>query len=174
VHLEWGTVVKTLNWTFVANLVNFAILLYLLKRFLFRPALAYLDRRRELIASRMEGARLSEEKAKQLATQREQELSVAREQARRTLEDARAHAEEIVNESKGTARQEGERIITEAQRQIEQEREQMKEDLRRSYAEIAVLGASRVLNREVNLSDHERLLNELLSEVDDEALRMRQ
>jgi len=75
VHLEWGTVVKTLNWTFVANLVNFAILLYLLKRFLFKPALAYLDRRRELIASRMEAARQSEEKAEQLAAQREQELS---------------------------------------------------------------------------------------------------
>ena len=46
-HLEWGTVVKTLNWTFIANLVNFAILLYLMKRFLYKPALAYLDRRRE-------------------------------------------------------------------------------------------------------------------------------
>ena len=173
-NLEWGKVVKTLNWTFIANLVNFAILLYLMKRFLFKPALAYLDRRREQIASRMEAARQSEERAEQLATQREQELSVAREQAHRTLEDARARAEETVNEAKGTARQEGERIIAEAQRQIEQEREQMKEDLRRSYAEIAVLGASRVLNREVNLSDHERLLDELLSEVDDEALRMRQ
>ena len=173
-NLEWGKVVKTLNWTFVANLVNFAILLYLMKRFLYKPALAYLDRRREQIASRMEAARQSEERAEQLATQREQELSVAREQSHRTLEDARARAEETVNEAKGTARQEGERIIAEAQRQIEQEREQMKEDLRRSYAEIAVLGASRVLSREVNLSDHERLLNELLSEVDDEALRMQQ
>ena len=173
-HLEWGTVVKTLNWTFIANLVNFAILLYLMKRFLYKPALAYLDRRREQIASRMEAARQSEERAEQFATQREQELSAAREQAHRTLEDARARAEETVNEAKGTARQEGERILAEAQRQIEQEREQMKEDLRRSYAEIAVLGASRVLSREVNLSDHERLLNELLSEVDDEALRMQQ
>jgi len=107
VHLEWGAVVKTLNWTFVANLVNFAILLYLMKRFLFKPALAYLDRRREQIASRMEAARQSEERAEQLATQREQELSAAREQARRTLDDARAHAEEIVNASKGTARDEG-------------------------------------------------------------------
>ena len=173
-HLEWGKIVKTLNWTFVANLVNFALLLYLLKRFLFKPALAYLDRRRELIASRMESARQSEEHAEQLATQRKQELSIAREQAHRTLEDARTRAEETVNEAKGTARQEGERIIAEAQRQIEQEQEQMKEDLRRSYAEIAVLGASRVLDREINLSDHERLLNELLSEVDDEALRMQQ
>jgi F-type H+-transporting ATPase subunit b len=174
VHLEWGTVVKTLNWTFIANLINFAILLYLLKRFLYKPALAYLDRRRELIASRMEKARKSEERAEELVAQREQELATAREQARRSLEEARARAEEIVNASKGTARQEGERIIAEARRQIEQEREQMVEELRRSYAEIAVLGAERVLDREVKLQDHKRLLDELLSEVDEEALRMRQ
>ena len=79
-----------------------------------------------------------------------------------------------MNASKGTARQEGERIIAEARRQIEQEREQMVEELRRSYAEIAVLGAERVLDREVKLQDHKRLLDELLSEVDEEALRMRQ
>jgi len=90
VHLEWGTVVKTLNWTFIANLINFAILLYLLKRFLYKPALAYLDRRRELIASRMEKARESEERAEELVAQREQELATAREQARRSLEEARA------------------------------------------------------------------------------------
>ena len=173
-HLEWGTVVKTLNWTFIANLVNFAILLYLMKRFLYKPALAYLDRRRELVASRMEAARKSEERAEELAATREQELSTAREQARRTLDDARARAEEIIAQSKGTARQEGERILAEARRQIEQEREQMMEDLRRSYAEIAVLGAERVLDREVKLQDHKRLLDELLAEVDDEALRMKQ
>jgi len=174
VHLEWGTVVKTINWTFVANLVNFAILLYLLKRFLYKPALAYLDRRRELIASRMETARQSEERAGQLATQREQELTKAREQARRTLDEARARAEEIIAQSKGTAQQEGERILAEARRQTEQERAQMMDDLRRSYAEIAVLGAERVLDREVKLEDHERLLDELLSEVDEAALRMQQ
>ncbi len=173
-HLEWGTVVKTLNWTFIANLINFAILLYLLKRFLYKPALAYLDRRRELIASRMEKARKSEERAEELVAQREQELATAREQARRSLEEARTRAEEIVAESKGTARREAERILAEARRQIEQEREQMVEELRRSYAEIAVLGAERVLDREVKLQDHKRLLDELLSEVDEEALRMRQ
>ena len=173
-HLEWGTVVKTLNWTFIANLINFAILLYLLKRFLYKPALAYLDRRRELIASRMEKARKSEERAEELVAQREQELATAREQARRSLEEARTRAEEIVAESKGTARREAERILAEARRQIEQEREQMVEELRRSYAEIAVLGAGRVLDREVKLQDHKRLLDELLSEVDEEALRMRQ
>lgn len=173
-NLEWAKVVKTINWTLVANLVNFAILLYLLKRFLYKPALAYLDRRRELIASRMESARQSEEKAEELVRKREKELSDAREQASRILEDTRARAEEMISESKKTAQQEGDRILTEARREIEQERETMEMRLRKSYAEIAVLGASRVLNREVNLADHERLLEELISQVDDQALRMQQ
>ena len=40
---EWGKIVKSINWTLVLNLLNFAILLYLLKRLLFKPALEYLD-----------------------------------------------------------------------------------------------------------------------------------
>jgi F-type H+-transporting ATPase subunit b len=174
VNLEWAKVVKTINWTLIANLVNFAILLYLLKRFLYKPALAYLDRRRELIASRMEAARQSEEKAGELVRNRERELSAAREQAHRILEDTRARAEEMIGESKEAARQEGERILAEARREVEQERQGMEAMLRQSYAEIAVLGASRVLNREVKLADHERLLKELLSQVDDQAFRMQQ
>ncbi len=172
--LEWGKVVKTLNWTFIFNLINFALLVYLLKRLLFKPALAYIDRRREQIASRMEAARESEEKAAALATEREQVLAKAREQAQSTVEDARTHAEEIITSAKDQARSEGARIAAEARRQAEQEREEMKQDLRRAYAEIAVLGASRVLNREVKTADHQRLLDELLAEIDDETLRLRQ
>lgn len=173
-NLEWAKVVKTINWTLVANLVNFAILLYLLKRLLYKPALAYLDRRRELIASRMESSRKSEEKAQELVTKRDQELHIAREQASRILEDTRARAEEMIAQSKEDARKEGQRILAEARREIEQEREAMEMRLRQAYAEIAVLGASRVLDREINLKDHERLLNELISQVDEQALRMQQ
>lgn len=172
--LEWGKVVKTLNWTFFFNLANFALLVYLLKRLLFKPALAYLDRRREQIAARMEAARESEEKAAALVAEREQSLAKARGQAESTLEDARARAEEIIASAKDQAKSEGARIIAEARRQTEQEREEMKQDLRGAYADIAVLGASRVLNREVNPADHQRLLDELLAEIDDEALRLRQ
>ena len=170
-HLEWGKIVKTLNWTFVFNLINFAILLYLLKRLLFKPALEYLDRRRERIASRMEAARLSEEKAAALAAARDEALHVAHEQSRRMIEDARARAEGLVAQAKQDARREAERVLADARHQIKQERQRMEQDLRGAYAEIAVMGASRVLDREVSLEDHRRLLEELVAEIDDEALR---
>jgi F-type H+-transporting ATPase subunit b len=174
VNLEWGKIVKTINWTFIANLLNFALLLYLLKRLLFKPALAYLDRRREQIASRMESARISEEKAAALVAEKEKVLQAAHEQARRTVEEATARADSILVAAKDDAKKEAARIISEARRQIEQERGEMEADLRRAYAEIAVLGASRVLDREVKIEDHRRLLDDLMREIDEEALRVRQ
>ena len=173
-NLEWGKVVKSLNWTFVFNLVNFAILLYLLKRILFKPALAYLDRRREKIAAQMEAARVSEEKAAQLAAERQEALKATFEQNRRTVEEAKHRAEEIIATAKADAKKEASRILTEARSQIEQERVLMEQELRRAYAEIAVLGASRVLDREVKLEDHRKLLDELIAEIDEEELRIRQ
>jgi F-type H+-transporting ATPase subunit b len=172
VNLEWGKVVKSLNWTFVFNLINFAILLYLLKRILFKPALAYLDRRREQIAAQMEAARVSEEKAAQLAAQRQESLKAAFEQNRRTVEEAKHRAEEIIATAKADAKKEASRILTQARGQIDQERVLMEHELRRAYAEIAVLGASRVLDREVRLEDHRKLLDELIAEIDEEALKV--
>jgi F-type H+-transporting ATPase subunit b len=174
VNLEWGKVVKNINWTIVANLANFALLLYLLKRLLFKPALEYIDRRREQIAARMESARVSEGKAAALIAEQEATLQAAHAQARRTVEEATARAEGMISAAKGDAKQEASRILSDGRRQIEQERTEMEADLRRAYAEIAVLGASRVLDREVKIEDHRRLLDELLQGIDDEALRMRQ
>ncbi len=169
----WGKVVKNLNWTFIANLVNFAVLLYLMRRFLYRPALDYLDKRRELIASRMEAARKAKEEAERLVAQREEALKQAFEQAQKTVEEARAQAEEIITAAKDQAKVEAARILEAARRETEKERAEMEKELRRVYAELAVMGAARVLEREVKIEDHRKLLDELLAEVDAEASRLK-
>ncbi|UCF09738.1 MAG: F0F1 ATP synthase subunit B [Candidatus Bipolaricaulota bacterium] len=168
---EWGKIVKSINWTLVFNLINFGILLLLLRWLLFKPAVEYLDRRRELIASRMERARESEEAAARLSEERASALGHAQEQAQRMLEEATTRGEEIVGEAKAAARQEAERIVEVGRRQLEQERDAMIGELRSAYAEIAVLGASQVLKREISGEDHERFLDELLAGLDEEALK---
>jgi len=171
VSFEWGKIVKSINWTLVFNLINFGILLLVLRWLLFKPALAYLDRRRQLITSRMERARTSEEEAARLVEQRRAALRTAQEQSRRMIEDATARGEEMVATSKEEARREAERIVEAARRQTEQERNEMIADLRHEYAQIAVLGAARVLEREINVTDHQRFLDELLAGLDEETLR---
>jgi F-type H+-transporting ATPase subunit b len=169
-HLEWAKLIESLNWTFVFNLVNFALLLVVLRFLLFKPALAYLDRRRELIASRMATARRDQEEAARLAREAQVALQAARDQSRSMLEEAAARREDVLAAAKGEAEREARRIVEEARREIEQDRAQMEDELRRSYAEIVVLGAGRVLEREVKVEDHRRLLDKLLAEIDDQAL----
>ena len=168
---EWGTIVKSINWTLVFNLINFAILLYVLKRLLFKPAIEYLDKRREAIHGRLQAAQADEERASQLVVDGKEALAAARKRAESIEESARREAESVLAAAKGEAREAAERILDDGRRQLAQERDRMIAELREAYAEITVLGAERVLDREIQIDDHRRLLDTLLEEIDEERLR---
>lgn len=170
--VEWGKIVTSINWTLVFGVVNFGILLYLLRRLLFKPALEFLDRRREQIASRIESARTAESEAKQLVVAREAELQGARERADEILAAARRDAESIIAQAKNAAKSDVDKILSEGKQRLEQERERMIRELREAYADIAILGAERVLDREIRIDDHRRLLDQLLEEISEETLRI--
>ena len=169
---EWGTIVKSINWTLVFNLINFAILLYLLQRLLFRPALQYLDRRREAIHARIQAAQADEEQAAALVAEQKKALDEARKRAEAIVETAQREAEAAIAASKTDAREAADRILEDGRRQLAQERDRMIAELREAYAEITVLGAERVLDREIRIEDHRRLLDQLLEEIDEERLRI--
>lgn len=167
--VEWGRIID-FNWTLVINLLQFAVLLILLRWILWKPALKYLDRRRELIAARMTAAKASEEKATELVTQRETELVAAKKESAQILEEGRQRAEKSLEDAKQRAREEADRILVDARAQLEHERDRVLADLKAQYAEMVVLGTERVLSREVRIEDHRRLLDQLLAEIDDAAL----
>lgn len=172
-QFEWGTIVRSVNWTLVLHLINFAILLYLLKRLLFKPALEYLDARREQIAQRMASAREHEAEAEGLVAQRADALSEARRRAERMVKDAQTRSSDILETAKRDARSEAERILADARARALQERDEMIRNLKAAYADITMLGAERILDREVNRDDHRRLLEMLAAEIDEDVLRVR-
>lgn len=165
----WGGIIE-FDWTLIANLIGFAILLVLLRWILWKPALRYIDKRRELIAARMASAKSAEEKASELSRAREGELAQAKKEAARILDEVRERAERNLEEAKERAREEAGRILDDARVQMEHERDRVLADLKAQYAEMVALGAEQVLRREVRIDDHRRLLDQLLEELDDAAL----
>ncbi|MEI6171796.1 MAG: F0F1 ATP synthase subunit B [bacterium] len=166
---EWGKIID-FNWTLVINLLQFAVLLVLLRWLLWKPAVKYIERRRELIAARMAAAKTSEEKAGELVGQREAELAAAKKESVQILEEAHERAEKSLEDAKQRSREEADRILDDARAQLEHERDRVLADLKAQYAEIVVLGTEQVLSREVRIEDHRRLLDQLLVEIDDAAL----
>jgi F-type H+-transporting ATPase subunit b len=169
VGVEWGKIID-FNWTLVINLVEFAVLLVLLRWILWKRVVKYLDQRRELIASRMAAAKMSEEKAAELVGQRETELAAVKRESAQILEEVRQRAQQNFDEAKVRAKEEADRILADARAQMEHERDRVLDDLKAAYAEMVVLGTERVLSREVRIEDHRRLFEQLLEEIDENAL----
>ncbi len=170
--LEWGTIVKSINWTLVFNLINFALVLWILKKLLFKPAIAYLDKRRELIAGRMAEARDAEARARETENGIRDVLEQTHDRTHAMIDDARKQSEAIVSEAKKRAQVEAKQVVADARLHMEQERDRMIRELREAYAEVAILGAERVLDREIRVEDHRRLLDQLLEEIDEASLRI--
>jgi len=164
-RLEWGTIVENINVTLLINLVNFALLLWLLKRFLFRPAMTWLDQRRQAEQERIERAREAEAEAEGLRTQREEGLAEANRRAREILAQANADAQRIVREAREEARHEARRIAEQGEEAARKATQEALTELRRGYADLVVRGAAVVLEREVKAEDHGRLLEDLAEQL---------
>ncbi|MDG1950642.1 MAG: ATP synthase F0 subunit B [bacterium] len=121
------------GWGLVLYLVNFGVLLVVLQRYVFRPLLAFIDKRREEISTNVNAAEtmratLESERAKEVSTReaREAELEtrvrsvkqVAREEAKKTLADAESQREAILSQARVAADQAIGGAMDEAQEQM--------------------------------------------------------
>ncbi|MGC9529701.1 MAG: F0F1 ATP synthase subunit B [Candidatus Bipolaricaulaceae bacterium] len=167
-NLEWGTIVKSINWTLVFNLVNFALLLWVLKRLLYRPVLTWLDRRRAAEERRLRQAAQAEAEAQQLQQAREAELSRANRRAREIVAQAEAEAQQTIRRAKDEARRQVQVILEDAEQAAQRLQAEAMADLRRAYAQLVVAGATQVLRREVQPADHQQLIAELAQRIPDQ------
>ena len=146
----------------IQNLVNFTILLVVLRLFLYNPLFRVLDERKRRI---QEGIDRASEAA---STAAESEA-----EARRILEQARAEGQEAVRraqdgaarlreELEARARQDADQIVARARDEIALERDQAIEQLRREFADLTITAAERVINQSLDRQAHQRLIDEVL------------
>jgi F-type H+-transporting ATPase subunit b len=154
-----------INATLIGQAIAFFLFVVFCMKYVWPPILHALEERKKKIADGLaageHGKReqvLAEERAKEL-------LREAKEQAGEIITRADKRAAEIVDESKQDAKAEGGRMLTAARAEIDQELNRVKEDLRGQVVSIALAGASKVLEREVDENAHAELLNKLAAEI---------
>lgn len=99
------------------------------------------------------------ELAEQGATER---LREAKQDAMEILANAHKQANQIVEDSKEKARVEGERQLEIARTEIEQESHRAKENLRTQVVQLALAGAEKILEREIDAAAHDDFLNKMV------------
>jgi F-type H+-transporting ATPase subunit b len=149
----------------VAQLVNFILLLVILRAVAYKPIIRMLDERSARIRESMERA----EEIKRQASQTEEEFARRLTEARREGQEIIAQAEKIASrirdEEVDKTRAQVEEMRTKALEDIERERGRAVSELERQVADLAVLVAGRAIGRSLDETSHYRLVEEALAEA---------
>jgi F-type H+-transporting ATPase subunit b len=153
------------NLTLIVQAVVFALFIWFCVKFIWPPLLGAIERRQKQIADGLAEAERGRSSLADAHKQTEQLLKDARERAHELLAQAEKSAQQRVEESKTQAKAEADRIVAGAQAQLQQEVQSAKQQLREQVAALAVAGAERILQREVDARAHSQMLDQLKAQL---------
>jgi F-type H+-transporting ATPase subunit b len=154
-----------INLTLIGQTITFFVFVWFCLKFVWPPIMQALDDRKKTIADGLAAAERGKHDLELAQVKVAEELKDAKAQAADIISQAQKRAAEIVEEAKDDARTEGERLLNAARAEIDQEVNQAREQLRTQVASLAVVGASRVLEREIDEQAHADLLNDLAAQI---------
>jgi F-type H+-transporting ATPase subunit b len=157
-----GIAVLNLVWQCLA----FALLMFLLYRFLLGPVVKMLDERQSRIRDAMDQAEQIKADNAAAAQRAQQIISEAQVQTRDMLAQAQQMSQRTISAAQEEARSQRERMLQEARALIESDTRRAKEELQREVGRLALLAAGRVIGKTLDQSDHERLVDEALAETE--------
>lgn len=150
----------------IAQIVNFVLILLLLRALAYKPVLQMLENRKRKIQESLEYA----EKVKaDAATQQkdfERRIEEARREAAQTAQSATQVAEKERERILAQARDEARQIVEQARNQLVYERKQMAAELREQVVNLSMLAAQRVIGQNLDETRSHQLVHEFLSETE--------
>lgn len=157
----------SVNWNILFQIVNTVILFLLLKHFLFVPVKTFMDERTKSIEETIKAAEKKEQEAKILYNDYMSKIGNAQEEGKQIIRDATKladeKAEKIILESKDDAS----KIIHKANSDIALEKKRVLNDIKSEISDMAVQIASKVVEKDINEADHDKLINEFIETMGD-------
>ena len=154
-----------INLTLFAQAAVFLAFIGFTIKFVWPPLLRAIETRQKTIADGLAAAEQGRKSLETSAKQAAEEIESARKRAGEIIGQAEKRATQMIEVAKAAAKEEGGREKAAAKAEIEQDVSRARESLREQVAALAVAGAEKILQREVNAQAHAELLTQLKKEI---------
>ena len=148
-------------WT----LIIFIILFFVLAKAAFPKILDAVEARERALAEAIEGAKRDREESAKLLAEQKAQLDAARAETLKLIADGRATAEKIKGEMLEQTRIQQQEMLERARQDVARERDKAIADLRREAVDLAIAGASKVIERNLDDDANRKLVESFLSSV---------
>ncbi|SHK63875.1 ATP synthase F0 subcomplex B subunit [Clostridium cavendishii DSM 21758] len=151
--------------TLIATLINFAIIILVLKHFFWDKIQNVLQEREDLIEGTIAKADEDAEKARRLRIENETILKSAKEEGKKITEAKKKKADAVYNEIVDDAHKEAETIMERAKLEIAREKQKAEYELKTQAVDLAVLLSGKALEQSIDEENHRRLINDFIDKV---------
>jgi len=151
--------------TLIVQMIVFAIFVWVVMSFIWPIILGAMNEREKKIASGLAAAEQGQKDLSEAKSRAEDVVKEARTRALAIESQARTQANQILDDARKAASPEGEKALAAAKSQIELESNRARDALRGQVVSLAVAGAKRVLEKEIDAKSHGELLDQLAAKL---------
>jgi F-type H+-transporting ATPase subunit b len=148
-------------WT----LIIFVILAYILSKFAFKPITKAVEEREKALEDAIAGAKAHREAAAKLLAEHQAQIEGARAEAQKMIVEGRQIGEKIRAEMVEETRGQQQEMLERARREIEAEKVRAIADLRREAVDLAIAGASKVIEKNLDDASNRHLVESFHSSI---------
>ncbi len=159
-----------INTTMLWQLVNFFVLLFLLRKFLYSPIKEMLDKRAAQINGDLDDAEARREEAEEIKAEYEQKLKNARSEAQEIVDNAETRANKKAKDIINKAEERAENLKAKKLEEIEQAKKEAAAELRDSIADYTVLAANKLIQEQLDENKHQQMIMDFIDQLDKEKL----
>lgn len=146
--------------------ISFGILVFLLYKFLLPPILNMIDEREGKIKEALSAAEDTKKEAGNLLDEYRKKLDESRKIADQIIENSKSESQMIIKDAVERSKNETKIILNQAKSEIEAARKKMIKDVKNISADLVVLAASKVIEKNLKKEDNLALISEIINEKD--------
>ena len=149
----------------VWTLVIFVLLMFVLSRYAFGPITAAVEAREKALEDAIEGAKRDRDAAAKLLQEHQAAIDAARGEAQKIIAEGRAVGEKLRTDMIEQTRKDQQDMLERARQEIEREKDKAIAQLRREAVDLALAGASKVIEQNLESQKNRQLVESYLSSI---------
>nr|WP_063571177.1 F0F1 ATP synthase subunit B [Luteibacter rhizovicinus] len=154
-----------INMTFLGQMISFAILVWFTTKFIWPQLNGAIEERQKKVAEGLAAAERARAELKDADAKVAVEIKQARLQATEIIDKAQQQANQLLEKARAEATGELNRLKAQAQDEIASMAQRAREQLREQVGALAVRGAEKIVQREIDPAAHRALLDQLAAEI---------
>ena len=154
-----------INLTLFGEMLTFAVLVWVIAKYIWPPLVKIIQERQEKIAAGLEAAERGQRELKLVQTNAAEQIYQAKIKATAILDQANQQANGFIEEGKISAQTERAKILAQAKLNLEQEVNKTKDELQQHVVDLVIATTEKVLQQKVDETTQRNLIDKLITNI---------